>query len=173
MRDSILAASFRARGKAPTLYVQRVRNFVVADGILRVARVIVLVAPLHVPQSQGVVRPHVGPATETRPISHPAHRTLTYTRVYSLLLQFRVSAPPLDARPGIADDEAGHVNVHPPRDHDGHAERYYGSWNLIGEILPLYTHKFRARHYTDESYIYARACYRSACRVSFAARDTT
>jgi hypothetical protein len=46
----------------PTLYLQRVRYLVGAERILRVTRVIVLVIPLHVSQSQGVVRTHVRPA---------------------------------------------------------------------------------------------------------------
>lgn len=45
-----------------TLYMQRVRYFIRAEGVLRMTRVVVLVASLHVPQCQRIVRPHVGSA---------------------------------------------------------------------------------------------------------------
>lgn len=44
----------------PTLYMQRVHNFVRAERILCVTGIIVLVTSLHVSQSQGIVLPDVG-----------------------------------------------------------------------------------------------------------------
>lgn len=39
----------------PTLYVQRIRNFIRAERILHVTRVIVLVTSLHVSQNQSII----------------------------------------------------------------------------------------------------------------------
>lgn len=57
----------------PTLYMQRVRNFVRAERILCVTGIIVLVTSLHVSQSQGIVLPDVG-SGKLVPMKRTSHR---------------------------------------------------------------------------------------------------
>lgn len=102
------------------------------------ARVTVLVISLHVSQSQSVVELAVGSANPSRMKSvsffHSAATAFYLLHnaniaEHLLLLELHVGTSPLDARPRIAHDEARHINVHPPGNHDRHTERYYGGWN--------------------------------------------
>lgn len=48
---------------------------------------------------------------------------------HSLLLQLDVAPTPFHRGTWNTDGKTGHIDVHPPRHHERHPERYYSCWN--------------------------------------------
>lgn len=73
--------------------MQRVRNFVRAERILRVTRIIVLVTSLHVPQSQGIVLPDIGSGKLI-----PVKRTFPAVAGFALRISFALTFVAISCR---------------------------------------------------------------------------
>lgn len=126
-----------------TLYLQRVHDFVRAERILHVAGIVALVCPLHVPQRQRIVRSDVGSVVKNPQSGTINGATISsfffvcfffyffflLSRRHLLLLQFHVPPTPFHRWTWITNGETSHIDVHPPRHHERHTERYYGCSN--------------------------------------------